>query len=84
MKPSHILLALSLPMLLALPAARAADTPKAEGAVAEACAADVKKLCPDIKPGEGRIAACLRDKRKQVSEGCRDAIKAQRREGRAK
>lgn len=60
-----------------LGAARAADTPAA-GAV-EACKADVEKLCPGVQPGEGRIAACLKGKHRQLSDGCKAAIKEQRR-----
>ena len=37
----------------------------------DACADDVKKLCADVKPGGGRIHACLKKNRDQVSEGCR-------------
>jgi len=48
------------------------------GAVAAACAEDVKTLCPGVQPGEGRIMACLRPQRARLSEGCRAAPKAQR------
>lgn len=69
-------IAVTSPALAAAPAAPAASAPLA--ALAEACREDVQKLCPGIQPGEGRIAACLREKRKEVSEGCKSALKAER------
>lgn len=36
----------------------------------KACAEDVKKFCPDVKPGEGRILQCLEQHAKDVSENC--------------
>jgi Cysteine rich repeat len=75
---------LALTLLLAcagLGAAHAADTPAA--ATIEACKADIEKLCPGVQPGEGRIAACLKDKRRQLSDGCKTAIKEQRKNKKA-
>ena len=34
------------------------------------CTADIKKLCPDIKPGEGRITACIKSHLTELSENC--------------
>ncbi|HNT97992.1 MAG TPA: cysteine rich repeat-containing protein [Elusimicrobiales bacterium] len=34
------------------------------------CAEDVQKLCKDVKPGEGRIAACLKEHEKELSKAC--------------
>ena len=67
---------LAATLLLAFGAAHAADAPAA--AVVEACKADVEKLCPGVQPGEGRIAACLKGKHRQLSDGCKTAIKEQR------
>jgi Cysteine rich repeat len=64
--------------LLALSVAHAADAPAAPPALVEACKADVEKLCPGVQPGEGRIAACLKGKHRQLSDGCKTAIKEQR------
>ena len=36
-----------------------------------------------VKPGEGRIAACLRGKHRQLSDGCKTALKEQRRKQKA-
>jgi Cysteine rich repeat len=39
------------------------------------CAADVKKLCKDVQPGEGRIAQCMKEHEKELSPGCKENIK---------
>jgi hypothetical protein len=44
----------------------------------QACAADAHSLCQGIKPGGGRIKACIRDHASQLSEGCKAAIEAHR------
>ena len=71
------------PLLLAtcFVGAHAADAPPA--AVVDACKADVEKLCPGVQPGEGRIAACLKGKHRQMSDGCKAAIKEQRKNKKA-
>lgn len=39
------------------------------------CKADVQKLCPDVKPGQGRIRACMKEHKDQLSDACKSAIK---------
>lgn len=68
-------------LLAAGMAAHAADAPA--GAVVEACKADIEKLCPGVQPGEGRIAQCLRGKHRQLSDGCKTALKEQRKKQKA-
>ena len=43
-------------------------------AQAHPCVADAQKLCPDVKPGGGRIAACLKEHKDQVSAQCKARI----------
>ncbi|WP_395699280.1 cysteine rich repeat-containing protein [Aquabacterium sp.] len=64
---------ISAPLLLALAAAALAPSTFAaeRGRVTEACKADIKKLCPGVKPGGGRIAECLKDKKDQMSDECK-------------
>jgi hypothetical protein len=40
-------------------------------ALAEACRADVGKLCKDVQPGEGRVHKCLRDNNEKLSQACK-------------
>jgi hypothetical protein len=35
------------------------------------CAGDVAKFCGNVKPGEGRIAGCLRQNEAQLSPACK-------------
>ena len=78
MKMTHALSALSLLCLVASSPAFAADAAPAQSAVVEACKPDVETLCPGVKPGDGRIKACLRKNRAKVSDGCKAALKEQR------
>ena len=34
------------------------------------CKADVERLCGDVKPGEGRIQACLKEHKDEISPEC--------------
>jgi hypothetical protein len=62
-------LALSAGVGLALSLPSAAEKGKDRGG---ACAEDTAKFCKDVKPGEGRIAACLKEHEKELSQVCRD------------
>jgi hypothetical protein len=37
----------------------------------QACEADARKFCEDVKPGQGRIVKCLREHEKDLSPECR-------------
>ncbi|HUH65056.1 MAG TPA: cysteine rich repeat-containing protein [Syntrophales bacterium] len=39
-----------------------------------ACKADIEKFCKDIKPGKGRIWACLKSNGDRLSRECADHI----------
>ena len=40
-------------------------------AQSRACAADIKKACANIEPGNGRIAACVKEHLKDLSDVCK-------------
>ena len=40
------------------------------------CAADVKRLCADVKPGSAGLAACLRQNQPRLSPACREKVDA--------
>lgn len=46
----------------------------AHGGGREACRADVEKLCPDAKPGDGSVRTCLHDNEAKLSDGCKQAM----------
>jgi hypothetical protein len=48
--------------------------PPAGAEVRAACTADVQKLCAGVQPGGGRIIACLKQHKDEVSAGCKEAI----------
>ena len=47
---------------------------EAVDAARAACEADVQKLCTGVQPGGGRILACLKQHKDQVSDGCKQAV----------
>ncbi len=61
-----LLASLALALAAAAPAARSED----------ACLADVRRLCPDVKPGGGRVDACLREHEEELSAPCRERRQA--------
>ncbi len=40
------------------------------------CAADVKKFCSNVPPGEGRIYKCMMGHQAELVPACRDGMKA--------
>jgi hypothetical protein len=57
-------------------ASATAKSSAAAGQVQEACADDFKKLCPDAQPGETAMHNCLKQHSKELSSGCKQAVKA--------
>jgi hypothetical protein len=40
------------------------------------CAADAKKFCSNVQPGEGRIYKCMMGHQAELAPACRDGMKA--------
>jgi hypothetical protein len=49
-------------------------SPEALQAARAACAADLQKFCAGVQAGGGRILACLKQNREQVSPACKQAV----------
>jgi hypothetical protein len=47
-------------------------------AAREACQADVSRFCADMKPGHGRIVACLSEHSAELSDACKAQLPAPR------
>jgi hypothetical protein len=43
-------------------------------AARQACGADLKQLCGEVKPGEGRLKACVKEHFGQLSAPCQTAL----------
>ena len=46
----------------------------APSAIAETCKADVKQFCADVKPGAGKLTACIKSHFKDLSGDCQVAF----------
>ena len=57
-------------MLLLAPAKAIAQL----GEARSACAADIKQICAEIKPGESRLKACVKEHFGQLSAPCQAAL----------
>ena len=47
-----------------------------EAAAMKYCKADVARLCPGVPMGGGRIIACLKEHKMEISVGCGKALQA--------
>jgi hypothetical protein len=45
-----------------------------QGAAHQACAAGIKELCAEIKPGDGRLKACVKEHFGKLSASCQTAL----------
>ena len=61
---------LALSFLLLVPAPAMAQP----GAARQACAADIKQLCAEVKPGENRLKTCIKEHFGQLSASCQTAL----------
>jgi hypothetical protein len=52
----------------------AADEPTVND-LPDACKADVEKFCSNVKLGEGRVKACLKEHRFELSSECKKAAR---------
>jgi len=60
-----------LASVLLLTAARAVAQ---QSAARQACASDIKQLCAEVSPGEGRLKACVAEHFGQLSASCQTAL----------
>jgi hypothetical protein len=44
------------------------------GAARQACAADIKQLCTEVKPGERRLKTCVKEHFTEFSASCQTAL----------
>ena len=51
-----------------------ASSADAASALAKACAKDVKSVCADVKPGGGKLKACVKEHFSELSTDCQVAI----------
>jgi hypothetical protein len=47
-----------------------------------ACKADYEKFCKDVKPGQGRIAQCMKQHEDEISLACKEQLEAEREKAR--
>jgi hypothetical protein len=45
-----------------------------QGAVRQACGADIKQLCAEVKPGDGRLKACVKEHFGHLSASCQTVL----------
>jgi len=60
----------SVCMLLLAPAGAMAQ----QGAARQACGADIKQMCAEVKPGDGQLTACVKEHFGQLSANCQTAL----------
>lgn len=53
---------------------RMAEGRKRMESFAQACKADVEKLCKGVEPGEGRIMQCMREHKAELSPACSEKL----------
>jgi len=60
--------------LLAIGFAASAAPALAQSEAMALCRGDVERLCPGVQPGGGRIVACLKEHKMEMSVGCAKAL----------
>ena len=61
-------------LALAFAATAVCAQPAGAAGMRGACGADIQKLCAGIQPGGGRLLACIKEHKDQVSAPCKTAI----------
>jgi hypothetical protein len=74
MRIRHFALASALTLAALVSVASSALAQQAEAM--KYCKADVGRLCPGVQMGGGRIIACLKEHKMEVSVGCAKALQA--------
>ena len=74
MRIRHLALASALSLAALVSAESGALAQQA--AAMKYCKADFERLCPGVQPGGGRIIACLKEHKEEVSIGCGMALPA--------
>jgi hypothetical protein len=59
---------------LLLSASSAMAQGAAARAVAQACKPDIRQFCSQVRPGQGRIKACMKEHLHELSEPCKEAL----------
>ena len=72
MSIKSVFVAMAFALLAAGVAADAGAQRRREGP----CAADARKFCGDVRPGQGAIAKCMRAHQADLSPACQDEVKA--------
>ncbi len=65
---------ISIAALAAALSLGASSVEAAPSAMAKACAKDIKSVCADVKPGGGKLKACVKDHFSDLSTDCQIAI----------
>jgi hypothetical protein len=60
--------------ILLLPASSAMAQAGAARAVAQACKPDIRQFCSQVRPGQGRIKACMKEHLQELSEPCKEGL----------
>jgi hypothetical protein len=74
MRVHHFVIVAALSLAAFVSAAPSALAQQA--AAMKYCKADVERLCPGVQPGGGRIIACLKAHKEEISIGCGKALQA--------
>ena len=76
LKEATVLAALAPAVLVPLGAHADITTDTVRQRAEQACYDDVNRLCADAIPDEGRIKACMKVRRKELSPKCREVFDA--------